>query len=389
MDPQQHRVIRPQPGNLRDPRCFVGREAVTSRARERLSVGANLLLTDFRRMGKTYWMRTFADRETAFRSYFVDYEGTDTTSGFLDKTAKHLAENPKLPERMRKHLATIFDHVDSVGVPGYLTLKPYHTTTPPLILLEDILKRLDVRDDEDTIPLVLMDEVPMAVALIAEKEGATAAKRLLQTLRGLRQNTTRVRWIVTGSVGFHHVIRQAGTTSGDINDLEPLHLGPMPEQESQELAQALFRGIHQVPSDGVVDELIDVSGGIPAIMHQVLTIVDLHGHDAPGPDDIREAFEDVIDDPHAFASFRHFAERVREYYGPLTVEAEQILDITSRSAPGAWVAVADLPQGDELRNTMDLLCQDHYLERHGGRVRWRYPAFAYIWSRSRNLRERP
>lgn len=388
MDPQHHRAIRPQPGNLRDPRSFVGREAVTSRARERLSVGANLLLTDFRRMGKTFWMHAFAQRESAFIPYLIDYEGKSTTEEFLTTTAKALASNPDLSTRARRHLATMFKHVDSVGVPGFITLKAYHANTPPLELLTSTLQILD-EDDNERIPLVLMDEVPMAVSLIAENEGPQAAKGLLQTLRGLRQNTTRVRWIVTGSIGFHHVIRRAGATSGDINDLEPLHLGPMPEEESQELAQALFRGIHQVPSDAVVDELIDVSGGIPAIMHQVLTIIDLHGHDAPGPDDIREAFEDVIDAPHAFASFRHFAERVSEYYGPLTGEAEQILDITSRSARGAWVAVTDLPQDDELRNTMDLLCQDYYLERHGGRVRWRYPAFAYIWSRSRNLRERP
>ena len=388
MDPQQHRVIRPQPGNLRDPRKFVGREAVTSRARQRLTVGANLLLTDFRRMGKTFWMHAFAQRESAFIPYLIDYEGKDTTEEFLTTTANALASNPDLSTRARRHLATMFKHVDSVGVPGLVTLKAYHANTPPLELLTSTLQILD-QDDNERISLVLMDEVPMAVSLIAENEGPQAAKGLLQTLRGLRQATTRVRWIVTGSIGFHHALRQAGTTSGDISDLEPLHLGPMPEAESRELAQGLLRGIHQIPYDSVVEELVNISGGIPAIMHQVLDIIGLEGDGVTKPQDVRDAFETMIDNPDTFRQLKHFVERVHIYYGPHTALAEQVLNITSEAQPNTWVPTTDLPSGQDLETVIELLCSDHYLERHGSRVRWIYPAFAYIWARKHNLVDRP
>lgn len=46
--------IVPQPGNDRNPAHFVGRAETTTRARRRLGAGANLLLTDPRRMGKTF-----------------------------------------------------------------------------------------------------------------------------------------------------------------------------------------------------------------------------------------------------------------------------------------------------------------------------------------------
>ena len=42
--------------------------------RYRLAAGANLLFTDPRRMGKTFWMRAFAARESDFRCYVIDYE---------------------------------------------------------------------------------------------------------------------------------------------------------------------------------------------------------------------------------------------------------------------------------------------------------------------------
>ena len=61
--------IEPQPGSDRDPANFVGRAAITSQARKRLQVGANLLLTDPRRMGKTFWMHTFAAREKIGRAH--------------------------------------------------------------------------------------------------------------------------------------------------------------------------------------------------------------------------------------------------------------------------------------------------------------------------------
>ena len=74
--------IVPQPGNDWDPAHFVSRVETTTRTRERLRVGANLLLTDPRRMDKTFWMRTFAAVEPSFRAYLIDYQGVGTVKGF-------------------------------------------------------------------------------------------------------------------------------------------------------------------------------------------------------------------------------------------------------------------------------------------------------------------
>ena len=89
--------IVPQPGSDRDPAHFVGRVATTTRARERLAAGANLLLTDPRRMGKTFWMRTFAATEPSFRAYLIDYQGVGTVKDFITKTAETLARDKGLP----------------------------------------------------------------------------------------------------------------------------------------------------------------------------------------------------------------------------------------------------------------------------------------------------
>lgn len=77
--------IPPQPGNLRDPRYFVGRRRTTEQARERLLAGASLSLSDPRRMGKTYWMHYFATtQDKVFNPFIIDYEGVYTIEDFID-----------------------------------------------------------------------------------------------------------------------------------------------------------------------------------------------------------------------------------------------------------------------------------------------------------------
>jgi len=377
--------IEPQPGSDRDPANFVGRAAITSQARKRLQVGANLLLTDPRRMGKTFWMHTFAAREKHFHCYFIDYEGVFTVNDFLIRTADALVKGWKLPTRAFQKLKTIFDNCD-IEISSPITIKSYHRQTSPHVLLTDILSTLD-GEENDVIPLVMMDEVPMAVNNIAEREGAGAAEEILQTLRALRQKTTRVRWIVTGSVGFHHVLRKTNMTQGVLNDLESLPLGPLPRDEANELARRLLLGVGQEPLDDVVNELIAVSGGIPFLLHKLVGALAQRCYTAFSPSDVRECFENFIDDPDEFRWFEHYLTRVTPHYGEHAQVADQILRQTL-SQTNEWIPVDSLTQGEEFSDVLEDLIKDHYLERRGRSVRWRYPALQYIWARKKGAWDR-
>ena len=377
--------IEPQPGSDRDPANFVGRTAITSQARKRLQVGANLLLTDPRRMGKTFWMHTFAAREKRFHCYFIDYEGVFTVNDFLIRTADTLVKGGKLPTRAFQKLKTIFDNCD-IEISSPITIKSYHRQTSPHVLLTDILSTLD-GEENDVIPLVMMDEVPMAVNNIAEREGSGAAEEILQTLRALRQKTTRVRWIVTGSVGFHHVLRKTNMTQGVLNDLESLPLGPLPRDEADELARRLLLGVGQEPLDDVVNELIAVSGGIPFLLHKLVGALAQRCYTAFSPSDVRECFENFIDDPDEFRWFEHYLTRVTPHYGERAQVADQILRQTL-SQTNEWIPVDSLTQGEEFSDVLEDLIKDHYLERRGRSVRWRYPALQYIWARKKGAWDR-
>ena len=107
--------IVPNPGAERDPGNFVGRSETTSRAMDMLDAKQNILLSDPRRMGKTFWMQTFAAHLNAGKKYkaiFVDYQGVNSTEEFLTKTARELSIYSDLPTRFMNRLKALFDNVD-------------------------------------------------------------------------------------------------------------------------------------------------------------------------------------------------------------------------------------------------------------------------------------
>jgi len=378
--------ITPQPGNDRDPANFVGRVEMTERARSRLQVGANLILTDPRRMGKTFWMRTFAEREQQFQTYFIDYEGTRTVSEFLTKTAEALITNCSLPTRARKQLATIFDNCELTLAKGPIAVKKHFRQTSPHDLLRRVLTSL-AADDSDTIPLVMMDEVPLAINNIAKNEGPDSADEVLQTLRTLRSDASKIRWIVTGSVGFHHVLRRIDATQGILNDLESLPLGPLAQIEAEELAKRLLLGIKQPTIENVVNELIEVSGGIPFLLHKIVKTLEERHANVIKPHEVRECFEDFIDDPDEFNWFEHYLTRMPLNYGTRAYIADEVLRKTLSEAH-EWVLSSSLTPDEDAADVLEDLIKDHYLERRGLSVRWRYPALQYIWARKKGVWDR-
>lgn len=387
--------IHPQPGNLLDVRSFVGRCRTTDQALRLLRRGQNLLLSDPRRMGKTFWLHYVAESQNEFEPYLIDYEGVDTATAFIERTIEGVGKRADLPGRARKVIATLVENVDTINL-GLVTIKPSMRGMPPQDLLRIILGSLEDPDSEK-IPLILMDEVPLAIENIASTEGGDSARALLQTMRYLRQSLRGVRWIVTGSIGFHHVLNIAGATSGDINDLDPLILGPLERHEAEELAQRLLLGVRVggnaqarlEPDPEVAAELVRLTDGIPFLMHQVMSLVDqaqVAHLDAAG---MRVYWERTIDDPDQHQAFAHVLERLEVYHDRPSLERARGLLDACLSRDREPRRVEDLCPDKASQDVLDTLVKDHYLEyvEQGMSCRWRYPALQYIWARRRRIWE--
>ncbi|HTZ85519.1 MAG TPA: hypothetical protein VMB05_02530 [Solirubrobacteraceae bacterium] len=330
-------------------------------------------------MGKTVWLDLFcADPGDNFEAIKIDFEGVRTCEEFLVRTATALSKHQTLPAQAMRKLKAMFDNVEISG--GPVTVKVGVSTRASTDLLAETVRSVDDHLDDEISLVIAMDEVPIAIGNIASNEGPNAANQLLQTLRGLRRSGSKLRWIVCGSVGFHHILRQCDATEGVINDLVNLPLGPMEHDEAQELCERLLIGIKREGDEGAVEALVTHSGSIPFLIHALAHRLHESGTGQISASDVSTAFADFMDDRDDSRAVTHLVTRLEPLYGERARAAETLLDT---------VAVKDSIQVSEAGCKDDILtdlCDDHYLVERGGAVRWRYNVLQRIWMHRRRLK---
>lgn len=365
--------LRPQPGSTIDPRNAVGRSAITARAREELRSGNNLGLTDPRRMGKTVWLDLFcADPGDGMTAVKIDFEGVRTSEEFLLRAVAALGAHRTLPRQAAIKLRALFDGFE-VAAP--ITVKIGVSTRTPTDLLDQTIRTVDDHVDGDALLVIAMDEVPLAIANIARNEGPGAANQMLQTLRNLRRRGSRLRWIVCGSVGFHHILRLCDATEGAINDLVNLPLGPLQADEAKELAGRLLLGIERDAGEDAVDALVHHSGAVPFLVHALAHRLHDAGTGRVTAEDVLDAFGAFMDDRDDSRAVTHLLTRLDPLYGDRARAAEEILDRAAIEVP-LDVGERELPSD---------IIDDHYLIERDRTVRWRYDVLRRIWVRRRRL----
>lgn len=374
---KRYASLLPQPGSTIDPRNAVGRRGTTARARDELHGDNNLGLNDPRRMGKTVWLDLFcADPGDGLTSVKIDFEGVRTSEEFLVRTVAALDTHRSLPRQAADKLRTLFDGVE---VDGPIKVKIGVSTRAATDLLSDTIGTVDDHLGEGTLLVIAMDEVPLAIGNIARNEGPEAASQLLQTLRGLRRRGSRLRWIVCGSVGFHHILRSCETTEGVLNDLINLPLGPLQAAEGRELSQRLFLGIDRAGDEEAVDALVEHSGGIPFLIHALAHGLYEAGTGPVAARDVADAFVAFMDSRDESRAVTHLVTRLDPLYGDRARVAEEVLD---RVAIEHSLDTAGLQADGSI---IDDLIDDHYLIEHDRTVCWRYDVLRRIWVHRRRL----
>jgi hypothetical protein len=330
-------------------------------------------------MGKTVWLDLFcASPGIGFEAIKIDFEGVQTCEEFLLRTIRALSAHQSLPSQALGKLRALFENVEVAG--GPIAIKVGVSTRAPTDLLSDTIRSVDDHLNGAVALVIAMDEVPIAISNIAQNEGANAANQLLQTLRSLRRGGSKLRWIVCGSIGFHHVLRQCDATEGVINDLVNLPLGPMEDAEAKELSQRLFIGIERQAGTEAVDALIKASGAIPFLIHALAHRLYESGSGTVSVEDVETAFVDFVDDRDESRAITHLVTRLDPLYGERARTAEGLLDRVALAGP-----INELDAGCEV-GILDDLCDDHYLFKRSSAVQWRYDVLRRIWIHRRRLR---
>jgi hypothetical protein len=380
---------------------IIGRDETADSLWQDLATNS-LLISEMRRFGKSTILRLMERR--APRGWLclrTTVQDARSTADLIDLTLQALLAHATLKERVKRHILALGHQIDDIGInTGVVNL---HLSGQPAPGAGQTLRRLlealddDLRHDDARLA-IMWDEFPDAIDAIRAKEGAAAARDVLALLKASRQNddSQRLRWVLTGSVGFHHIQRALGGHGQEMADLTARGVGPLTPAWSRWLATALLLGIGREPDPAPARAIAELSGGIPFVAEMMVKYLrdNRRGDPAalpPSPAAARRLLVQAASDPAIGANWTPLLARVEDYYGDLADLAETILDAVARSpltlaeAVSAVARAAAPADRRQARQVMDLLVDDHYLvfDHDSATYSWRHEPLRVIWRAKR------
>lgn len=374
--------IPPQTGGAYvDPATVVGRDSQISHWLEQLKSGSNLLLADPRRFGKTATLRRLCDQpDGALIAVFVNVEGLTSSEAIFERIVSSLSQHASLWDRAKDWLR----HVVEVSAAHIVTVKAAFDRRSPMERLRLVAEAIDKNLGDESLVIVL-DEVPLAVANIATSESAADAHAFLQVLRSLRSGLPKIRWILSGSIGFHHVLRLAKATEGALNELQVLPLGPLDGPGATLLARCLAMGIERELSAEARESVVYLTGGVPFLMHHLMHRLGTDGEGLIEKPEAQEQWDRFIADRDASRSMTHLVTRIEDYPSQWIEPARELLDATAKNPAKATEVLERMNQNDRL-TLLNYLIDDHYLQYTDDKcVQWKYDVLRRIWVVRRQL----
>ncbi|MCF6404993.1 ATP-binding protein [Chitinophaga filiformis] len=222
----------------------------------------NIHLMAPRRVGKTSILWYLFDNRVAGRHYvFVDTESIADASQFYKKLLEVILNDPNIKKSLSNKLKA---GVKTTGSKFFRIVKSIKILNTGIEFNHDESTRdyyeefrnflIDYCATEDTPLVLLLDEFPQTIENMKKKD-ADAATLFLLGKRAIRIDpviSQKVRFIYTGSIGLNQVVYSMGA-SATINDLNPLELEPLTEDEAIDFLRKSLPG--KVIHDSVVDIL--------------------------------------------------------------------------------------------------------------------------------------
>jgi len=398
------RPINPSPGGQLSIENIVGQEETRQLAWRRLENGS-LLLNAPRRFGKTLLLNLIADKPNDnWECLYQSFQGAVSLEDMVDQVLNNMKKNWSLWARIRKSLGQFLSQSSLSITAGPVTLAPQFRENP-LNALESVLRTVNAQLDDRRLVL-LWDEVPDMLQNLKNSTlvgGETSdAVWLMSTLRRWRENPdlNKISWILTGSIGFHHVLIVKSVNHGHLmNDLLHLPLNPLDDKWSAWLCECLLQGVNLTYTPSAVTGLSKITGGIAYLAHLVAAeaqnehLVNLDGQD------IEVLFQRAISNLDASHGVTHLLERIPQYYNGDKDIAEWILDeiyqeplsnkeLHERALSTTSNETIYRVTYSNVEKVLKLLTLDHYLVRQESqpyKYSWKYPPLQYIWRLRREL----
>jgi len=380
---------------------IIGRDETADSLWEDLEANS-IQISEMRRFGKSTLLRLMEMRAPeGWICVRTSVQDARSTADLIELTLQELLLHANVKERIKKNILSMGQHVDGIDVNAHLVtfhLSPEFKQSASQTF-RSVLESLAIELRKDNLRMVIMwDEFPDAIDAIRRAESSDAARNILALLKANRQSDDGqyLRWVLTGSVGFHHVQRFLGGHGQEMGDVTTRDMGPLTNEWTRWFAASLLLGMGLDADESVVNAIADISGGIPFVVEMMVKFIrdNRNRNQKTLPHNLSSARRLLLEsagDSAIGAGFTPLLTKVDDYYGDLASLAETVLDDVARSPQ----TVSELTNGvkdftptpseHDIRQVLELLVDDHYLlfDYDSNTYSWRHPPLQLIWQAKR------
>lgn len=356
-----------------------------------------LVLSAERRIGKTHIALKMLDEcPNDYLPFYQDLESVHTVSELIRSIYMTVNQNRKRSTGFKSRIAKWSTWLPNRIGPVDLPTVDENWQTYLSNVYDDVV---GISDGE--IILLIWDEFPLMLHNLQQKHGAQLPIELLNHLRALRiAHADKLRFLFTGSIGLHLVLRnlrKEGNSNDPVNDMFSLTVPPLTPETTCKLAAELLTNTLAPPEHipSLATRIASDIGGFPYYVHHIVDQLSQLKRPITN-EDVTAAVDTLVFDPHDPAHLNNYVTRLKSHYD----EAERsliliLLDaVAGRSSPVCTSDLVNLARAldssfsdDQVRDTLKLLAEDHYLTHHqtsdGLAYDFRWPLVKRWWKEIR------
>jgi hypothetical protein len=391
------KCMKPNPGGQLAAENIIGRDELIAEMWSILE-GRSIYMNDLRRVGKTMILdKMKAQPARGWLAIKRDLGGCHTAAEFATRAYRDSNDVLGGKQRALRRMEDLLGKLKGAEIAGVLKL-PDGSPIPWKEVLSRTFADLEEHLQQTNEHFVfLWDEVPFLLDNVSKREGPAVAMEILDTLRALSQDHSRVRLVLTGSVGLHHVLtalRAKGYLNSPLNHMERIAPGPLAPTDAAQLALELLRGANLQCSEpeGCAQPLAEAVGNVAFYIHKLASRLPKKREINPAL--IDETLQKEITHPDNDWDLLHYRTRLQLYYGKDESLVLHILDavagaekpLSAEAIRKAVSAKTPFDDMEHLRKLLRLLQQDHYLDRDAkGHYSFRFALIRRWWRLDRDL----
>lgn len=389
--------MKPNPGGQLAPDNIVGRDALIAQLWTILE-GRSIYMNDLRRVGKTMIMRKMeAHPPKGWLTVKRDLGGCHTAAEFATRAYRDSADVLSRKRRVMRRMEQLLGAIQGAEIAGVLKLPSGSPAPWKEVLTRTFTDLNEEMERTGSYFVFLWDEVPFLLDNVAKRESSATAMEILDMLRSLGQDYPRIRLLLTGSVGLHHVLtslQAQGYVNSPLNHMERVAPGPLEPSDAAQLALELLKGANLECTNpkACASAAAESVGNVAFYIHKLISRLPVRQPVTPAL--IEVALQKELTNADNDWDLAHYRTRLQLYYGKEEALALLVLDA---------LAVADAPvpfevlrkqlssqteqaEPERLRKLLKLLQQDHYLDRDpDGSYRYRFALIRRWWRFDRSL----